>query len=121
MAKLSKRAKEALSKVLNDVMRMVILPLFQWTADNQDAFFFIIIGNKHITDVAWYNSDGLTVDGALAVANDPNAAAVFEFIKTTYDIALEENVKDKDFNDAFQDHCLSSSSDKGWISAELED
>ena len=118
MAKLSKRAKKALFQLADNIMRMIILPLFQWTTDSEGAFFFIIVGDKYMTDVAWSNTDGLAVDGALAVASDPNAAAAFEFIKTTYDIALEDNLNDLEFNKAFNAHETPSKDDSGWVSIE---
>jgi rhamnogalacturonyl hydrolase YesR len=118
MAKLSKRAKEALSHALDGIMRMAIIPLFSWTADENDAFFFIIIGNKMMTDVAWSNTDGLALNGALTVANDPEAASAFEFIKTTYDLAIVENCKDDGFKERFTNQIDTSEIDSGWISTE---
>lgn len=119
MAKLSKFAKKMISKANNKVMRMIILPLFQWAYEDEDAFFFVIVGNKHMTDVAWANTEGLSVDGALAVVNDPDAAAVFEFIKTTFDCVLEDNIKDESFNTSFQAHEMPSTFDREWVSTEI--
>ena len=118
MRKLSKLARKALIKASDTFIKFVVLPLIQWAAEDSDRYFFIVIGDRNICDVAWSNTDLLAVDGALAVSNDPDAAAVFEFIETTFDIQMEENLKDDAFNTLFQQHQSPSIEDNGWFSGE---
>ena len=119
MKKLSKLARKALVRFSDNIMKMIVLPLMQWASEGEDGeYFFLIVGNKYVNDVAWSNSENLSVEGALSVANDPDAAAVFEFIKTTYDVQLEENIKKPEFNEPFQAHELPSDTDNGWSSFE---
>lgn len=121
MAKeLSKLAQKALVRFSDNIMKMIVLPLLQWASEGEDGeYFFLILGNKYVNDVAWFNSEKLAVEGALSVADDPNAAAVFEFIKTTFDIQIEENIKSEQFNQPFQEHELPSDTDNGWVSLSL--
>ena len=118
--KLSKLARKALVRFSDNIMKMIVLPLMQWAGEGDDGeYFFIILGNKYVNDVAWFNTTNLSVEGALSVADDPDAAAVFEFIKTTFDIQITDNIKDEKFNKHFQEHALPSDTDNGWVSTDL--
>ena len=111
--------KKALRHAADNVMKMIILPLLQWAGESEDgAFFFIVCGNKYVTDIAWSNSEALSTDGGLSIGEDPHASAVFEFIYTAYDFARDESVKNKSFNEVFQAHAVPSKEDNGWCSFE---
>ena len=119
MAKLSKAVREICIKTTNTLFAHIIQPLLTWAGEDEDTFFFIVIGNKYMTDVAWSNTEKLSVDGACTIGNIPEAASAFLDISTGVDIMVEENVKNKEegFGEEFQMHCPSKE-DNAWHAME---
>lgn len=119
MAKLSKAVREICIKTTNTFFAHIIAPLLTWAGGDEDTFFFIVIGNKYMTDVAWSNTEKLSIDGACTIGNIPEAASAFLDIYTGVDIMVEENVKNKEegFGEEFQMHCPSKE-DNEWHSME---
>ncbi len=115
--KLSKAVREICIKATNTLFTHIIQPLLTWAGEDEDTFFFIVIGNKYMTDVAWSNTEKLSVDGACTIGNIPEAASAFLDISTGVDIMVEENVKNKEegFGEEFQMHCPSKE-DNAWHS-----
>lgn len=106
------------SQAINAVLTAIIRTLLGWAEEwGNDAFFFLVIGDKTCTDVAWSNTDQLACDGAIAVADDPQAAGAFQNLSTSVDILLEDRLKNEKFKSVFQE-TSSSSDDNGWYSIE---
>ena len=82
------------------------------------AFFFLVIGDKNVVDVAWSNSYDLSCDGAFAIVQSPEAAGAFTNLNITVEQLLEDKVKDKDFDKIFQ-HATPKKEDSGWESLSL--
>ena len=119
MAKLSKAVQEICIKATNTLFTHIIQPLLTWAGEDEDTFFFIVIGNKYMTDVAWSNTEKLSIDGACTIGNIPEAASAFLDISTGVDIMVEENVKNKEegFGEEFQMHSPSKE-DNAWHAME---
>ena len=112
--------KSSKSKAINAVLTAIIRTLLGWVEEwDNDAFFFLVIGDKTCVDVAWSNTESLECDGAIAVASNPKTAGAFYNLSTSVDLLIEENVKDKEFNDVFQE-TSPSKEDTGWFSIENE-
>ena len=106
------------SQAINAVLTAIIRTLLGWAEEwGNDAFFFLVIGDKTCTDVAWFNTDQLACDSAIAVADDPQAAGAFQNLSTSVDILLEDRLKNEKFKSVFQE-TSSSSDDNGWYSIE---
>ncbi len=101
---MSKKHQSIQSKAINAFVTAIINALFVWARQwNNDAFFFIIIGDKNCTDVAWHNTNGLTCDGAIAVSISPKTVAAFDDLKTGVDILVEDAIKDdKQFGETLE-------------------
>lgn len=106
------------SKAINAVLTAIIRTLFGWVKEwGEDAFFFLVIGDKNCTDVAFYNTENLSCEGALAVTDRVEAAAAFMDLSGSVDILLEERLKKDDFRKEFEK--TSPGKDKqGWFSVE---
>lgn len=115
-------ARQVLINFTNAFLKFVITPLLRWTDEDNEKqnFFFLVIGNEYVTDVAFSNPEKLIVNAGMAIAIMPETAAMFEGIRTSYDIQLEDSLKDPDFEKAFQafDDCNADGS--YWGSWELE-
>ena len=108
------------SKVINAVLAAIINQLFVWTRHwGNDAFFFIIIGDKTCTDVAWYNTEDLTCNGALAVTSSPRSAGAFQNLAECCDILMDEQLKNETFRKIFE-KTTCAKDDDGWYSDEAE-
>ena len=106
------------SKAINAVLTAIVRTLLGWAEEwGNDAFFFLVIGDKTCTDVAWSNSEQLACNGALAIVDDPHAAGAFQNLSTSVDILLEDSLKDEKFKSVFED-TTSSANDNGWYSLE---
>jgi hypothetical protein len=108
------------SKAINAVITAIVRVLLGWAEEwGNDAFFFLIIGDKTCTDVAWHNTENLSCEGALAlVENGPKVAGAFQDIETSFDILLEDRLKDnEDFRKEFE-KSSPSKDDQGWYSIE---
>lgn len=118
MTKLSKRAKNALRKATDTLFKHIILPLMVWAGEEEDAYFFLVIGNRHSIDIAWSNTEDLSCDGAIAIANIPEAASAFLDLSTGVDLLVRENVENNEegFGEEFQVGHAPSKEDNGWHS-----
>ena len=103
---------------IETLAKFIVIPLMEAVAANRGMFFFLIIGNKHQTDVAFANTMGLSCEGAAAILEDPTTAAAFTNIATSFDCGIDDKMKDKAFNEIYQnslpetdDHCWNSYSD----------
>ena len=106
------------SKAINAVLTAIIRTLFGWVEEwGEDAFFFLVIGDKTCTDVAYYNTENLSCEGALAVTDSVETAAVFMNLAGSADILLDDRLKEDDFYKEFEK--TSPGKDKqGWFSIE---
>ncbi len=95
--------------------KFIVIPLMEAVAANRGMFFFLIMGNEHQTDVAFANSMGLSCDGAAAILADPTTAAAFSNIEASFDCAIEDRTKDKEFNEIYQ-KSLPETDDHYWAS-----
>ena len=108
------------SKVINAVLAAIINQLFVWTRHwGNDAFFFIVIGDKTCTDVAWYNTENLTCNGALAVTSSPQSAGAFQNLAECCDILMDDQLKNEKFRKIFE-KTTCAKDDQGWYSDECE-
>lgn len=103
------------SYALETLAKFIICPLIGWARDNKGAFFFIVMGDENQADVAYYNTNALASYGAAAIAENPQTAAAFNDIELCFDIAVEENMEKKEFNDYLEKHSPSDD-DEFWAS-----
>ena len=110
------------SKAIDAIVKAFILSISAWAkAWSEDAFFFIVIGDKHGTDVAWHNTDRLQTEGAWVIADVPEAAARFDLIADGVNILTEENLKKKKYQKAYHKFETPSPDDEGWHSFDFGD
>lgn len=95
--------------------KFIVIPLMEAVAANRGAFFFLIIGNEHQTDVAFANSMGLSCEGAAAILENPTTAAAFSNIATSFDCMIDDKLADKKFNDVYV-KSLPETDDHYWAS-----
>ena len=106
------------SKAINAVITAIVRTLLGWAEEwGNDAYFFLVIGDKNCSDVAWYNTEQLSCDGALAVASTYESVAAFQDLASSVDLLNEDNLKNDEFREKFE---LSSPSKEsnGWHSYE---
>ena len=106
------------SKAINAVITALVRTLLGWAEEwGNDAYFFLVIGDKNCSDVAWYNTEQLSCDGALAVTGACESVCAFQDLASSVDILNEDNLKNEDFRKKFE---LSSPSKEsnGWLSYE---
>ena len=112
---MSKR-KSITSRAINAALSAIIRTIFGWVEEwGDDAFFFLVIGDRNCTDVAWYNTDNLSCDGALAVTGCLESVAAFQDLATSVDILNEDNLKNEEFRKKFE-QTSPSEDDHGWYS-----
>ena len=108
------------SKAINAVITAIVRTLLGWAEEwGNDAFFFLVIGDKNCTDVAWYNTEDLACNAALAITTDPRSAGAFQDLATSVDTLLEERLEEEDFKKVFQD-TMPEKHANGWFSMEME-
>ena len=119
---MKKTIKNALMQATNTLFTFIITPLMRWAQENPDAFFFIVIGDKQKTEVAWANTDGLQLNGAYTIGNIPEAAGAFLDIESGVDLFVEENVKNNEtgFGEEFQMH-IPSKEEAQWVGMDNDD
>ena len=112
-------AKQSIkSKAINAFATAIVRTLFGWVEKwGDESFFFIVFGDKTCTDVAWYNTDQLACDAALAITCDPKAAGAFSNISTSVEILMEDALKNAKFKEAFEKTDLDDPKE-GWVSIE---
>ena len=118
-----KKRKSFHSQVINAVITAIVRMLIGWSEEwGNDAFFFLIIGDKQCTDVAWHNTENLACEGVLALTGSGvECAAAFQDIATSFDILIDEELKaDEKFAKAFAQTSPSKKA-HGWCSMENED
>jgi len=108
------------SKAINAFVTAIVRTLFGWVEKwGNESFFFIVFGDKTCTDVAWYNTDQLACDAALAITCDPEAAGAFYNISTGVDVLLEDCLENDQFRKKFELTGVDNGFD-GWISYEAD-
>ena len=108
------------SKVINAVLAAIINQLFVWARKwENDAFFFIVIGDKYCSDVAWYNTENLACNGSFAVTSSPQSAGAFQDLATSCDILMETQLKNEVFRTIFE-NTTCAKDNNGWYSDECE-
>ena len=106
-AKLAKKRKSIRSKAINAFISAIINALYVWAREwGNNAYFYILIGDETCNDVAWCNSDAIETIAMSPVAHNPKAAALFESMRVPYEIFLEDNRKDPEFEKIFQEPLL---------------
>ena len=117
-SKVEKLMRQAVDAVITAIVRTLLGWAGEW---GNDAFFFLVIGDKRVADVAWSNSWALCSDGAVAITSHPEAASAFECLKSGYEAligtTLEEDVK---FRERFENFVPDKDNDSGWSSVELD-
>jgi len=120
---MKEKMKSFHSRVINAVITAIVRMLIGWAEEwGNDAYFFLIIGDKQCTDVAWYNTENLSQEGAFALVDGGvECAAAFQDIATTFDLYVQDRITtDEPFAKAFaQTSPLKES--KGWHSVENEE
>lgn len=113
-----KTKKSFKSKAINAVLTAIIRTIFGWVEEwGEDAFFFLVIGDKTCTDVAFYNTENLSCEGALAVTENVEAAAAFMDLAGSADILLEERFREDDFCREYENK-RPGKDKQGWFSVE---
>ena len=114
-------AKSFKSKAINAVLSAIIRTLLSWAEEwSEDAFFFIVIGDKQCTDIAWFNAEELSCNAALAITSDPETLAAFNDIAGSVDILAEDALKDDSFREKYEP-TTPFNNPCGWFSSELDD
>jgi hypothetical protein len=116
------KRKSFKSRAINAVLTAIIRTLFGWVEEwNNDAFFFIVIGDKTCTDVAYYNTEKLAEDGAYAVTEQVETAAAFQDLATSFDILVGFRLdEDEDFRKKFE-LTMPEKDKQGWYSLENDE
>jgi hypothetical protein len=91
------------SKAIKAVLTAIIRTIAGWAQEwGDDAFFFIVIGDKTYTDVAWSNPNQLACDGALALTCEPDVAAAFSDLSSSVELLLNDQLKENEFKEKFE-------------------
>lgn len=108
------------SKAINAVISAIVRTLRGWAEEwGNNAYFFLVIGDKNCSDVAWYNTKGLARNGAFTVASFPQSAAAFVDLNTSCDILIDEQLKNKEFCKVYG-NITCTKDNYGWFSIETE-
>ena len=111
-------SKSFKSKAINAVLTAIINTLIGWAkAWSNGAYFFIVIGDNISTDVAWYNTQNLAIEGAWTLANDIKAACAFADLSGSMNILLEDKLKDEEFRKEYE-LSMPEEDNVGWVSYE---
>jgi len=106
------------SNAINAVVTAIIRMLLGWAEEwGNDAFFFLVIGDKTCSDVAWHNTENLSCEGAFAVAEYPESAGALYNLFSSVETLLDDNLKQKDFRKTFE-KAIPEKEDQGWCSLE---
>ena len=90
------------SKVINAFLSGLINGLYQWAAQWDGAYFFIVVGDEQCHDVAYFNHEALESVGGMSIASNPKIAAMFDRMRVPYDLFLEDYVKDEDYKKSLE-------------------
>lgn len=111
--------KSLKSKAINAFITAIINALYVWARQwNNNAYFYLLIGDDNCQDVAWSNSDALETIATTPVVCNPKAAALFETMRVPYDVQLEDYRKDPEYEKIFQEE---SNTPEAWYSKEFPD
>jgi len=109
------------SKAINAVISAIVRTLLGWAEEwSDDAFFFLVIGDKTCTDVAWHNTEDLSCDGALAITEFVESAAAFQDLATSVDVLIRDRLEEDEFRKAFE-NTYPQKDKQGWCSYELDE
>lgn len=109
------------SKAINAVISAIVRTLFAWAKEwSDDAFFFLVVGDKTCTHVAWQNTEDLSCDGALAISEKVEIAGAFQDLAGSVDLLIDDQLKDETFRKEYEQ--TAPSKDKsGWHSFSFDD
>lgn len=106
------------SKAINAVISAIVRTLLGWAEEwGNNAYFFLIIGDKNCSDVAWYNTEDLNCNGAFTVSSFPQSAGAFQDLAVSCDILMENHLKDEKFRKVL-DNTTCAKDNNGWFSSE---
>ena len=109
-----------MKKAINAVISAIVRTLLAWAAEwSEDAYFFLVIGDKTCCDVAWSNTEDLSCGGALAITSDFETAGAFYNLSTIVDELHEERLQEEDYRKAFE-NTQPEKDDSGWFSLDFE-
>ena len=105
------------AKASYDRISLLIDALYGWAKLNpdDDTFFLVIAGDKHNAQSAFFNSFGVTCDGAMAVSESPEMAGIIASLQGSVDLLLEDKWKDPDFKKRYEG-ALPDVKDERWES-----
>ena len=107
------------SKAINAVITAIVRTLFGWAEEwGNDAYFFLVIGDKKCSDVAWYNPFNISCQGAIAISSDPRSAATFADLNTGVELLVEDSLENEKFKAAYEKLQLPEDYHDGWYSYE---
>lgn len=96
--------KSLKSKAINAFITAIVNALYVWARQwNNNAYFYLLIGDDKCQDVAWFNSDAIETIATSPVISNPKAAALFETMRVPYDVMLEDYRKDPEYEKVFQE------------------
>lgn len=105
------------SKAINAFISAIVNALYVWARTwGNNAYFYLLIGDDKCQDAAWSNADAVESIATTPVANNPKAAALFETMHVLYDIQLEDNRKNPEFEKIFQEEF---NAPEAWYSEEF--
>ena len=97
--------RNANAKASDDRITFLINALYGWARLNHDddTFFFVIAGDKYNVHSAFFNSFGVTCDGAMAVSECPEMAGFIASLQGSVDLLLEDKQNDPDFQKRYEE------------------
>lgn len=112
---LKKIINNANAKASNDRLSLLIDALYAWAKLNPDdkPFFLVIAGDKYNAHSAFFNSFGVTCDGAMAVSESPEMAGLIASLQGSVDLLIEDKQDDTEFRKRYED-ALPDTNDKRW-------
>ena len=101
---LKKIIRNANAKASYDRISFLINTFYGWAKLNRDddTFFLVIAGDKYNVQSAFFNSFGVTCDGAMAVSECPEMAGIIASLQGSVDLLLEDKQNDTDFQKRYE-------------------
>ena len=110
--------KSIKSKAVDVFVSAIINALYVWARKwGKNAYFYILIGDDSCQDVAWSNTQAVEENAIFPVVCNPKAAALFENLRISYDLLVEEHLKDPEYDKVFQEPTIETH--EGWYSEEF--
>ena len=113
-------AKSFKFKAINAVITAIVRTLFGWAQEwGEDAFFLLVIGDKRTTDVAWYNTEDLAYNGAIALADCAETAGAYQDLATSVDLLIQDKLEEPEFKKKYE-MTTPEKNDHGWYSLDFD-